>query len=56
MRIALLIDPRRCRARDFRPGRAARTLGETAAIDFAEALPGFVWRLDALFALLRLSR
>ncbi len=54
--LALLIDPRRQRVRDFRPGRPARTLGLSDSIDFTEILPGFTWPVDGLFALLRLSR
>jgi len=55
VRIALLIEPRRQRVRDFRPGRPARTLGVTDSIDFTEILPGFHWPVGDLFALLRLG-
>ena len=56
VQIALLIEPRRQRVRDFRPQRPPRTLGATDAIDFSAVLPGFVWRVAELFALLRLPR
>ncbi|HEY7060362.1 MAG TPA: Uma2 family endonuclease [Chloroflexota bacterium] len=55
-RLALLIDPRRKRVRDFRPGRPVRSLGNADAIDFTEVLPDCTWPVQDLFALLRLSR
>jgi Uma2 family endonuclease len=54
--IVLLIDPRRQRVRDFRPGRPARSLASVDSIDFTAVLPGFTWPVRELFALLRLSR
>ena len=54
VQIALLIDHRRQRGRDFRPGRPPRTLTPAETIDFSEVLRGFTWQLRDLFALLRL--
>jgi Uma2 family endonuclease len=52
VQIALLIEPRRPRVRDFRPGRPPRTFGIADTIDFHEVIPGFAVRVDELFALL----
>jgi Uma2 family endonuclease len=53
VQIALLVEPRRPRVREFRPGRPSRTLGTSDSIDFQAVIPGFVLRVDELFALLR---
>ena len=54
VRIALLVEPRRQRVRDFRPGRPPPTLRLADSVDFNQVLPSFAWVVEELFALLRL--
>ncbi len=56
VRIAVLLEPRRQVARDFRPGRAPRILRGGDLIDFDDVIPGFALSVGELFALLRLPR